>query len=115
MMSCYRSHQANHRSGHPELRSGDRGNKCLDHLHHLPCGPKENPRHQTSLPRYDRQEHEEILHIRSAGNFLDIHIENTLLLDQNTVEVGIFTQKNADSLTAWLGWRKKDRIQLKSS
>uniref|UniRef100_A0A8V5GBE0 Uncharacterized protein n=1 Tax=Melopsittacus undulatus TaxID=13146 RepID=A0A8V5GBE0_MELUD len=32
-------------------------------LHHMPCGPEEDPRHQTTFPSDDHQEPEEILHI----------------------------------------------------
>ena len=49
------------------LRAGDRGNQREHHLHHLPGRPQEDPGHQAALPRHDREEHEEIFHIRGPG------------------------------------------------
>ena len=45
------------------VRPGDRRDERQHHLRHLPRGPQEDPGHQAALPRHDRQEHEEILHI----------------------------------------------------
>ena len=49
------------------IRPGDRGHQRQHHLHHLPGGPEEDPGHQAALPRHDREEHEEIFHIRGPG------------------------------------------------
>ena len=63
-----RPHQEDHGPWHPELRSGDRRHQREHHLHHLSGRPAKDPRHQASLPRHDRQKHEEIFHLRSSGS-----------------------------------------------
>ena len=46
---------------------GDRWHKREHNLHHVSRGSQEDARHQASLPRHDRQEHEEVLHLRGPG------------------------------------------------
>ena len=46
---------------------GDRWHKCEHNLHHVSRGSQEDARHQAALPRHDRQEHEEVLHLRGPG------------------------------------------------
>ena len=46
---------------------GDRWHKCEHNLHHVSRGSQEDAGHQAALPRHDRQEHEEVLHLRGPG------------------------------------------------
>ena len=89
------THQENNRQWHSVASTGDYGDKCqvkgppvpervsvecsncyvfpllippIQHnLHHMSCWSQEDPGHQTSLPRHDHQEPEEILHLWSSG------------------------------------------------
>lgn len=37
------------------------------HLHHMPCRPQEDIRHQASFPHHDHQELTKVFHLRSPG------------------------------------------------
>eukprot|EP00434_Breviolum_minutum_P019292 symbB.v1.2.017004.t1/scaffold1286.1/size126767/6 len=58
------SHQAPHGFGYSIQRAGDHGNECEHDIHHLSCRFIQDFGHQTSLPRDDHQEPEEVLHLR---------------------------------------------------
>ena len=49
------------------LCPGDCWNQLQHNLRDLPGGPEEDAGHQAALPRDDREEHEEIFHIRGPG------------------------------------------------
>ena len=63
-----RTHQEDHRLGHPVLCTGGGWHQRQYHIHHLPGRSKENPGNQTPLPCHDCQKHEEVFHFRGPGN-----------------------------------------------
>ena len=62
-----RPHQAHHRQWHPVARPRNRWHQRQHHLHHVPCRPEEDARHQAAIFSDDHQKSKEILHVRSPS------------------------------------------------